>query len=103
MITVSEGLAGTSVKVDGWLGGDGVPELVRVLDAAVAPVRLLAHDLRGADAAGVSALRRLADGGTRIDGLSPYLQLLLGVPTNVDSPASSSTTRPETRVRSNRP
>jgi hypothetical protein len=102
MITVSADLAGTSVRVDGWLAGAGVPELVRVLESAAAPVRILAHDLRGADAAGVSTLRRLAGEGARIDGLSPYMQLLLALPATVDSRASTSPAHPETRVRSDR-
>jgi hypothetical protein len=102
MITVTEEPAGTLIRVDGWLAGDGVPELVRVLDLATAPVRLVARDLRGADAAGVSLLRRLADEGTPLEGLSTYMQLLLAVPARIDSLPSSSPTRSETHVRSNR-
>jgi hypothetical protein len=89
------------LKVDGWLAADGVSELVRVLESATAPVRLLARDLRGADEAGVSVLRRLADEGTPLEGLSTYLQLLLAVPASLDSSASSSLTSSETPVRSN--
>jgi hypothetical protein len=88
--------------VDGWLAGEAVSELVRVFSAAAGPVRLLAHDLRGADADGVSALRRLTDDGIPIEGLSTYMQLLLAVHANLESVASPSPSRPETRVRSSR-
>jgi hypothetical protein len=102
MISVTEEPAGTLLKVDGWLAGEGVSELVRVFSAAAGPVRLLAHDLRGADADGVSVLRRLTDDGVPIEGLSSYMQLLLAVSANIQSVASPSPTHPETRVRSNR-
>jgi hypothetical protein len=100
MISVTEEPAGTLLKVDGWLAGEGVSELVRVFRAAAGPVRLLAHDLRGADADGVSVLRRLTDDGIPIEGLSSYMQLLLAVSADLQSVASP--THPETRVRSNR-
>jgi hypothetical protein len=102
MITVTDEPAGTLVRVDGRLAGDGVPELVRVLNSAAPPVRLLARDLRGADGSGVSVLRRLVDEGTPVEELSPYMRLLLAAPAGLDSPISPSLTRPETRVRSNR-
>jgi hypothetical protein len=76
-ITITEEPAGAGIRVDGWLTGDTVAELVRVLDAAPAPARLLLHDLRGADAAGLSALNGLADRGVPLEGLSTYLGLLL--------------------------
>ena len=76
MITVTNEPAGTRVKVDGWLTGDGVAELGRVVDAA-APTSLLLHDLRGADAGGLSLLRRLAARAWPSQGLSTYIQLML--------------------------
>ena len=102
MITITEEPAGTLLKVDGWLAGEGVSELIRAFSAAAGPVRLLAHDLRGADADGVSILRRLKDDGIPIEGLSSYMQLLLAASANLPSVVSPSPTHPETRVRSNR-
>jgi hypothetical protein len=99
MITVTDGPAGTLIRVDGWLAGDGVAELERVLEAAPAPARLLVRDLRGADAAGLSVLRRLADGGTPLEGLSTYIQLRLAgaaIPGPLDA---HSLAHPETPVR----
>ena len=101
MITVTNEPAGTRVKVDGWLTGDGVAELGRVLDAAAAPGRLLLHDLRGADAEGLSLLRRLVAGGMALVGLSTYIQLMLANSASAGSVESHAHTRPETPVRSN--
>ncbi len=92
MITVTNERAGTVIRVDGWLAGAGVAELVRVHGDATAPVRLLVRDLRGADAAGLSTLRRIAEQGTPLEGVSPYLELLLATPAS---------TRAEPQVRSN--
>ena len=101
MITVMNEPSGTLVKVDGWLAGDGVAELRRVLDAADVHARLLAYDLRGADAAGLSLLRRLADAGMVLEGLSTYIQLMLANPGGVGPLESHFHGRPEKPVRSN--
>ena len=77
IIGVTEAPGEARVKVDGWLEGAGVAELARVLESAPKPVRLLLHDLRGADALGISLLRGLADLGTPLEGLSPYLKLVM--------------------------
>jgi hypothetical protein len=100
MITVTNEPAGTRVKVDGWLTGDEVVELGRVVDAA-APTSLLLHDLRGADAGGLSLLRRLVAEGVAIAGLSTYIQLMLANSASAESVESHAHTRPETPVRSN--
>ena len=99
MITVSEEPDGTSIRVDGWLAGDGVAELVRVLDSAVPPARLFVHDLRGVDAAGLSVLSRLAGQGISLDGLSPYLQLTLASPASLEPLSPPHVARSETPVR----
>jgi hypothetical protein len=100
MITVTKGPSETLVRVDGWLAGDGVAELERALDAAAAPARLLVRDLRGTDDAGLSMLRRLADQGTPLDGLSPYIQLTLAGTASSESLDSHSPARSETLFRS---
>jgi hypothetical protein len=83
MISVVEEPAATIVRVDGWLAGDGVAELVRVLDSAGAPARLMVHDLCGADAAGISVLRQLQGRGVPLEGLSTYIRLTLANPAGV--------------------
>lgn len=99
-ITVTEGPGGAQIRVDGWLAGGGVAELVRVLESATSPARLLVHHLRGADDAGLSVLRRLADQGTPLDGLSPYIQLTLASAAGA-GPIDSHPVRSKTPVRSN--
>jgi hypothetical protein len=83
MISVIEEPSATIVRVDGWLAGDGVAELVRVLESAGAPARLLVHDLRGADATGLSVLRQLEGRGVPLEGLSTYIRLMLADPASV--------------------
>jgi hypothetical protein len=100
MITVTEEPTSTHIKVDGWLAGEGVAEFVRVLESTTPPVRLSLHDLRGSDAAGLSALRRLAGRGTALEGLSPYIRLMLANPASVEPLSAPSLTCSETSVRS---
>ena len=88
------------MKVDGWLEGAGVAEFARVLESAPKPVRLLLHDLRGADAVGLALLRGLADLGTPLEGLSTYLKLVLAEGGARAPRRSNAVTRPETPVRS---
>ena len=99
MITVANEPAGTLIRVDGWLAADGVQELVRVLHSVTAPVRLLCRDLRGADEAGFGFLRRLARQGTQLEGLSPYVALVLATPEDRGLPASAAVDRLETPLR----
>jgi hypothetical protein len=100
MITVTDEPAGTLIRVDGWLAGEGVAELAQVLDAAAGPARLLLRDLRGADAAGLSVLRRLSSEGTPFEGLSTYIQLMLATPASLEPFPAPPVIRPETPVRS---
>ena len=96
MITVTHELASTLIRVDGWLTGAGAAELVRVFNDAASPVRLLVRDLRGADATGLSALRRIAEQGTPLEGVSPYLDLLLAGPAGSGLFDARSPVHPET-------
>ena len=80
--------------------GDGIAELEKIVASAPGPVRLLVRDLRGADAAGLSVLHRLDREGTTLDGLSPYLRLMLDRASDHVSAPALSATRSETPVRS---
>jgi hypothetical protein len=91
--------AATIVRVDGWLAGDGVAELVRVLEAAASPVRLLVHHLRGADAAGISVLRQHEGRGVPLEGLSTYIRLTLADSAGTGPVSSSRIARLETPVK----
>jgi hypothetical protein len=101
MITVTNDPTGSQIRLDGWLAGAGVAELARVLGEATAPARLLVRDLRGADAAGLSTLRRIAEQGTPLEGVSPYIELLLARLANPAFPDALSSIDPNTPVRSN--
>jgi hypothetical protein len=76
-ITVSDGANRRVVRVDGWLSDGAVDALRSTLASTPAPFSLLLEDLRGADGEGLTLLESLARQGTSLDGLSPYLQLLL--------------------------
>jgi hypothetical protein len=100
IIGVTEESAGARVRVDGWLEGAGVAEFARVLESAPKPVRLMLHELRGADALGISLLRGMADLGTPLEGLSTYLKLVLADGGARAPRPSAAVTCPETPVGS---
>ena len=67
----------TLVSVSGRLADEACAELTRVVRELGGDVRLDIGDLRTADAAGLALLRRLRDGGARLERVSPYIQLVL--------------------------
>jgi hypothetical protein len=100
IIRVTEASGEARVKVDGWLDGAGVAELARILEAEPRPLRLLLHDLRGADALGLSLLKGQAEAGTPLEGLSTYLKLVMGDGASVTPRPSGPVAGSETPVRS---
>lgn len=66
------------LKVDGQLSGENGVELVRACEAVTGCLVLDLRDLRFADRRGVGMLRELRARGAVLQGLSPYLELLLG-------------------------
>lgn len=66
------------VRLEGWLEGETVAELERVIHGGSGPLRLDLCELRSADAAGLATLRALRAAGASIVGASPYMRLLLG-------------------------
>ena len=99
MITVTGQPPATRIKVDGWLDGEGATELLRVVDSVASTERLLLHDLRGADADGVSLLRRLANRGVTLDGLSPYVALMVADAAGRESRETPGQTRSDTPLK----
>ncbi len=70
--------SGTRVlRIEGWLEGEAVAELERVINGGSGPLRLDLTELRSADTAGLDALRALSAAGASIVGASPYIRLLL--------------------------
>ena len=66
------------IRLEGWLEGESVAELERVIDGGSGPLRLDLTELRSADPAGLDALRVLRATGASIVGAPPYIRLLLG-------------------------
>jgi len=66
------------VRLEGWLEGESVAELERVINGDSGSLRLDLSELRSADTAGLAALRALRASGASIVGASPYIKLLLG-------------------------
>ena len=89
---------GSLVQVDGWLGGDGVAELLRAVDESTTPASLLLRDLRGADATGISALRALEGRGIALRDPSPYIRLMLTAAGSHEAPESLRRRHSETPV-----
>ena len=67
----------TTVKVDGRLTSDEVPELRRVCAEVAGRLVLDLSDLASADRQGVSVLRELRAKGADFVGVSPFVQILL--------------------------
>jgi hypothetical protein len=66
------------VRLEGWLEGEAVAELERVIEGGAGALRLDLSELRSADKAGLTALRAHRAAGASIVGASPYIKLLLG-------------------------
>ena len=76
-VTVKEAVDLTTIRVDGRLRDDGVPELEGACRTARRPLVLDLTYLMGSGDAGVALLRRLAGEGVHLLGASPYIALLL--------------------------
>jgi hypothetical protein len=75
----SESVSGVRVmRLEGWLEGEAVAELERVVNGGSGPLRLDLSELRSADTVGLAALRAQRASGAVIVGASPYIRLLLG-------------------------
>jgi hypothetical protein len=68
---------GLIVELHGWLREDVLGEFESACGSVPGPIRLDLSRLAGADEAGLGALRSRAHAGTRLEGVSPYIRLLL--------------------------
>jgi hypothetical protein len=66
------------VRLEGWLEGEAVAVLERVIEGGSGALRLDLSELRSADKAGLTVLRAHREAGASIVGASPYIKLLLG-------------------------
>jgi ABC-type transporter Mla MlaB component len=60
------------IRLEGWLEGDVVAELERVVSEYAGPLRLDLTQLRAADSAGLTVLRALRGQGAGALGLAVY-------------------------------
>jgi hypothetical protein len=74
----------------GWLVGEEVEAFRNALLHAARPLSIDLRWLVGADETGVSALREARGAGARLEGASPYLQLLLRVDRDQPRPSGDS-------------
>ena len=80
---------GVVVELHGWLSREVLGDLVSLFDSVGAPLRMDLSQLAGTDDAGLAVLQRCIARGARVEGVSPYIRLLL------DSAAVLPSTRKE--------
>jgi hypothetical protein len=68
---------GVIVELHGWLREEALGEFEGVCQSVPGLLLLNLSRLAGADRAGLRALRSRVDAGARLEGVSPYVQLLL--------------------------
>lgn len=76
-ITAAGSGQSTTLKIDGRLTSEEVPELRLACDRVEGRLVLDLSGLQSADRQGVSVLQELRTKGVELIGASPYLQLLL--------------------------
>ena len=82
-ITLREDRSVTVVGLHGSFVDEAVPEFSRVIEALGGCWRLDLSELRSLDAEGVAVLRGLRGAGIAFLGMSPYIALCLGAPSDV--------------------
>lgn len=75
----------TVVSVAGRLEGGGMRELLKTCDSIEGEFLLDLSGLRSADSKGIAAIRKLADQGQKLRGVSPFIRVLL----NAEPPAEA--------------
>lgn len=69
----------TVIQVAGELKGQGVVELERLCRETTGHLSLDLSNLRASGPGGVQLIRELARRGVAISGVSPYMELVLGI------------------------
>ena len=67
----------TTIRIEGQLTGDGVPDVSAACESANSPVRLDLSGLRSADDDGIRVLQSLSEAGAELHGANPYINQLL--------------------------
>ena len=76
-ITTSKENKVTTIRVEGRLNAEAVPDLQREVKFASAPLRLDLSGLIWADAEGIKELRALSAKGAELRGVSAYIRQLM--------------------------
>ena len=76
-ITAYHGGNESTIRIEGRLDVDGVPDLRREVEVAGGTIRLDLSGLTSADAGGVKALLELSESGARLRGATAYIRQLL--------------------------
>ena len=76
-ITTSKDDKATTIRVEGRLSTEGLPDLQKEVKLASAPLRLDLSGLISADAEGIKQLRALSAKGAELRGASSYIRELL--------------------------
>ena len=76
-VTAEAGSAGSTVRIDGQLTSDAVPDVRAACESAQPPLRIDLSGLQSADNDGLRALRSLSEAGAELHGASPYINQLL--------------------------
>lgn len=71
--------SGTVVRLSGRLEADLVPDVEALCVGVQGPLRIDLTDLLSADPAGLELLRTLASKDAKLEGVSPYLAIRLGL------------------------
>ena len=69
---------GSVMELHGWLTGPEIEEFKAACASRPLPLRIDLEQLAGASADGILALKEQRVRGARLEGASPYIELLLG-------------------------
>ena len=67
----------TTIRIEGFLMGVDIPDLIAACESANAPCRLDLSGLRSADIDGIQALQSLLESGTELHRANPYVRQML--------------------------
>ena len=81
-ITTSKDDKATTIRVEGRLDAETVPDLQREVQLASAPLRLDLSGLISADAEGIKELRALSAKGAELRGAFAYIRQLMDATTS---------------------
>jgi ABC-type transporter Mla MlaB component len=67
----------TTIRIEGQLTKDGVPDVRAACESAKPPLRLNLSGLRSADSDGIRVLRSLLEAGAELHDANPYIKQLM--------------------------